>query len=515
VDLTQVSRLNDVPEGSLRDKLEEFSKVYTELDITPKSITLDFSGHYYVEDVSIIFRYGSDSSEGSVTDIPVINVSGEFKLDGEATPAPEQDIITTPYITGSSLSGLHDKEVSFKLNQRLFSLTISLGARAPGNLTIVSKVNISVREHEDRTESIVTYGPTLQTSSATVGTHKPSDLEFYFQRVVPDFSKNYEAGTIALADLNPEIYDVVSEPVAEVKYLGRTIKDLIPMFNFTEFDELFPYDNIDLTTLTGYTEGTSPASQNLRYIGPSVLTSSKGWTLSTSKHYSDPSASSVSTDSGPQGIPNVQIENWPNEDLQKHLYDHASSFLGTTTTYNNFWHPDEKRFFLDKAGVNLESINWELQLQSTVAPIDRVFRDVNYGCHLPNTNEELDGLVHKIPNWQAKGVFHYLCDPKYSWECLTVVMDKCNEFLFRSYGTSEYLDNNVVDRFSYKFEFPPDDRMAYIDRGLVVTDGQGGYLNNSTGAGILGSSGSQFPTSNQVFEKYDSQLSVTGAGKFK
>lgn len=527
VDINRIDRFSDGSETSIISKVEEFSREYPETERAPQILELNFSGHYYVEEVIIDFTYGKPSQEGQnptpIVDIPVIEISGLAKVDGvatvsgtEASPIPAEELVfaTTAYTSGAAVEVLKTERRSFGVRQRLFTLDISLGARNKDRRTIVDKVQVIVREHTDRVEAIYTYEPRVQTSNAQTGTHKPSDLEFYFQRSTPDFAKNYQNGQISLADLNPGNYSVTKIPGTEVKWLGRQVKDLIPMFNFTNFEGLFPYDNIDISQIPNYTEGTSPANQELKYLDTPVLTSSKGWTLATSKHYTDPSSSSVSTDSGPDGVPNVTIETWPNEDLQKYLYDHAAEQLGNTAIYSSFWHPAEKEFFEEQAGINLDDYSWELSLTSTPAPIDRVYRSSHYGCDLQTTNEDLDGFVHRLPTWQAKGVFHYLCDPRYSWACLAVVMNKCNEFLFQSYGKAEYLDNNVVDRFSYKFEFPPKDRMAYKSRGLYNQNEEGGFIGGTGGISASAAS-APFPPLNQVKEKYQSELYITGENKYQ
>ena len=419
------------------------------------------------------------------------------------------------------------KEVEKKMD---CNIHINMGARKKGRQAKVNRVQVLLRAPTVVEETVFIYEPRAQVSTANTGTHKPSDLEFYFQRETPDFAKSYQSGQIALADLGPGDYSVTQIPGVEVKYTGRQIKDIIPMFNFTAFEGFFPYKNIDLTKIDNYIEELSPAGQTLRYLDTPVTTSSKGWTMKTSRHYSDPSASDFPTDSGPEGTPsvnesnidlydapNVSSGNRPNEELQEFLYRSATSLLdGHVAKYTSFWHPEEKDFFLKKAGIDLteDKWNWELRLHSTVAPIARVFKHESYGCALEVTNENLDGEVHVIDNWQAKGVFHYLCDPRYSWACLAVVMNKCNEFMFRDYGKASYLTNDVVDRFTYKFQFPPSESQLYKDAGLYNQNETGGFI-GGTGGISVSAAAAPYPHMSQLQQQFRSELDIKGKQQYQ
>jgi hypothetical protein len=529
VEIREVERLWSDPDIGLQEKVEQFTRRYTPDENGVKNLSLDFHGHYYVTEVRIKFSIGIDE------DIPAMVLSGYVKEDGvahrngtETTPATPsyETLVTRDYARGDTLAttgSAFSTKVLLPIHTRLFTLDIELGALLPEQEMNIEQIEIFLRDHEDRTEEVYLYEPRVQLSVAETGTHKPSDLEFYFQRTNPDFSKNYHSGWIALADLGqPSGYSATNIPKTEAKWTGRQVKDLIPMFNFTGFSAIFPYENIDISKIPGYTEGTSPAAQTLRYISGQVRTSGKGWTLATTDHQPDPGASLVpvagdDVDAADVDLfaPNVSVETLPNEDLQEYIYDQARDQLdGSTAVFKSFWHPSEKEFFLDNVGINLDDFSWELTMHSTAAPVDRVYRDKNYGCYLQATNEDTDGRVHRIANWQARGAFHYLCDARWSWACLAVVMNKCNTFLFEDYGTSAYLDNNVVDRFTYKFQFPPKDAMSYIAAGLFNQNEQGGFIGGTGGLGVA-QMGQPYPTFNQVAEYYHSELYITGENKYQ
>lgn len=527
-DVVEVAKVERLWVGDAEDvvgfekQVKDFTVEYEADDLGVKTLSLDFRGHYFVESVHVTFKLGSLVDD--VFDIPTAAVSGLVKEDGIATKDGTEASPETPsrstfgfqnYSKASDGLPIEVKR-DFLIKSRLFTLDIELGARLTGKRMTVTNVEVFVRDHKDRTESVVLYEPRLQKSSAETGTHRPSDLEFYFQRTNPDFSKSFDDGYISLASLSNDRadYSVAAIPKTEAKYTGRQIKDLIPMYNFTGFSAVFPYDNIDISAIEGYVEGTSPAAQTLRYIDSPVRTSSKGWTMATSRHYSDPSASSVSTDTGPGGLDNVYTEGLPKEDLQGALYDEARRLLEGSSIYRSFWHPAEKEFFRTNVGVNLDEFSWTLELHSTVAPINRVYRDFNFGCYPQTTNENTDGNVHTISTWQAKGVFHYLCDARWSWACLAVVMNKCNTVLFEDYGTTTYLDNNVVDRFTYKFEFPPKDSMSYIKGGLINQNEEGGFIGGTGGVGVA-QAAAPFPPLAQVQEKYQTETYVTGENKYQ
>jgi hypothetical protein len=284
-------------------------------------------------------------------------------------------------------------------------------------------------------------------------------LEFYFQRSYPETSKDYLASALQLANAFSG-----KKPTEEIKYTGRQVKDIIPQFEFNDVTNTrFPYRNISFFDIPGYVE-TQDKLGTSKYISGPVMASSKGWTMYTSDHSEDPAGSLVSTD---PFTPNVFNGDRPREELQGQLYNQASSLLGDKiTVYESFWHPLEAEYFSD-VGVNVDKFTWALELRSTVAPIDRIFRHEDYGCHPAATNELYDGRPHFIENWQPRGVFHYQCDPRYSYGCLSVVMNKCNEFLFHEYGTDAYLNNDVISRFTYTFQFPPQDAVSYMSASLI------------------------------------------------
>jgi len=518
--ISQISRLSDTFES-----LEDFVTEYGTDDLEPHTLSLDFLGHYYVEEVIIDWKYGG------AFDVPVVEITGSVKDVGIAsgpsavTTAEELSSPTTYIDAGANGEG--SERQTFIIRQRLFNLHINMGARKKDRKASIVGIQVRIRNPREVEESVFIYEPRAQVSTANVGTHKPSDLEFYFQRETPDFAKNYgnhmldsvqDDGTTGLV------------PEVEIKYTGRQIKDIVPMFNFTGFaDSFYPYKNIDLTEIPNYVEETSPAGQTLRYIDAAVSTSSKGWTMKTSRHYADPSASAFSTDTGPEGTPNVNevavdvyaapnvlSGNKPNEELQGFLYDSAGGLLGDRYAhYDSFWHPEEREFFLT-AGIDLTQAqwNWELVLSSTVASIERVYRHESYGCNVASTSEDLDGKVHTISNWHAKGVFHYLCDPRYSWACLAVVINKCNEVMFGDYGKSAYLSNNIVDRFTYKFQFPPGESQLYIDAGLFNQNEIGGFIGGTGGISASHAS-APFPNMSQLQQKYQSELYITGKNKYQ
>lgn len=419
-----------------------------------KSGLVDFKGHYYVESVEIQAFYGIRH------DLPSIAIEGTLYSTGKVTTL----INPTTYISGLNVSGGGTTTtVTLAINQRLKNINIYFGARAPGRRMQIDSIRINVREPKARTETITTQAPKVTVSYGNTGTHKPSDLELYFQRSYPDFATNYDSGGSASTS---------------IKFLGRRIKDVIPTFDFTDpISNRFPYANIDVTTIPGYATESAHAGE-VRYIAGSVQACSKGWAMYTNDHSSDPGGSL----SDPNSFNGVR----PFEDLQEELYSEAGSLLGDkTSVYNSFWHPKEIELF-DQYGVNLEGYNWTLILSSTVAPINRVMRHEGYGCEAGPTSEEYDGTVHKLENWQGRGVFHYACDAVFNWSCLTTVMNKCYNFLYQEYGTESYLDNNVVSRFTYRFTFPPREYQSYVAAGLVDKNYIGGRFGGYDSASALG-----------------------------
>ena len=99
--------------------------------------------------------------------------------------------------------------------------------------------------------------------------------------------------------------------------------------------------------------------------------------------------------------------------------------------------------------------------------------------------------MHKLENWQARGVFHYTCEPKYNHGCGTVLMNKCESYLFKEYGTTRYLDNDVLARFTYVFTIPPGDYTSYLAAGLIDKNYSvgvwGGFNPTSAAAASAGS----------------------------
>ena len=76
------------------------------------------------------------------------------------------------------------------------------------------------------------------------------------------------------------------------------------------------------------------------------------------------------------------------------------------------------------------------------------------------------------------------------------------------------MDNNVVDRFSYKFEFPPRDTMSYKKAGLINQNEQGGFI-GGTGGLSVSSVSAPYPPISQVQQKYRSELTITGENKYQ
>ena len=484
-------------------------KEYEESDTGIVDISLNFYGHYYVEEVTIEFEVGP------LYDIPAILIAGQLKVAGAATVAQASAQVTlagpTSYQAGTNLEEDETSLKTFKINQRLFNLSLLLGARKSQRKMLIRSININLRDHEHRQETVFIYEPRLTVSSAEPGTHKPSDIEFYFQRSYPDHTKDYLSGQITVGDA---ISGGTALPGPEVKLLGRQIKDIIPQFEFTDvINTRFPYDNIDITQLTDQVTEQTPSGP-ISYLDSDINTSSKGWTLVTTRHYSDPGSSLISTDEGPFGIPNVFEGVRPVEDLQTRLYDEARALGGDkTAVYSGYWHPEEISYFA-AAGIDLSLFSWTLQLRSTVASIDRVYRHEDYGCLPEVTNENLDGKVHTLSTWQARGVFHYACDARYSYACFTTTMNKCNAFFNSDYGTEAYLDNNVVDRFTYVFSFPPKDYLSYFAAGLINKNEKGGSLGSGSSISIFGSSPAQ-DLSDIYDAKHQSQLPLKGPGPYQ
>lgn len=519
VDIRNISRLSGVtPEDQEDDNpdvvsaIDDAIKEYSTDESAPVEIPVDFHGHYFVESVVLDFTIGPEY------DIPVIRLRGHAKEDGMATLADADPVAElfppTSYESGENRSENTVQRRTFNVSRRLFSVGISLGARVPDRRMKIENIRVNLRNHIERKETIEVFEPRVEISKANNGTHKPSDLEFYFQRSYPQFSKNYLSGQLSIGDL-VQGQDITAIPGTQIKFLGRQIKDIVPHFEFSDFtDSRFPYNNIDITEIPGYVEESTPAG-TYRYLSGAVVTSSKGWTLATTDHVGDPLASLVPTDFGPDGIANVFPGNRPIEELQEELYNYGSSLGGDkVTVYKSHWHPKEVDFFLD-SGVDLSQFEWTLTLRSTVAPMDRVFRHEDYGCVPSTTNENLDGRVHEINNWQAKGVFHYHCDPRFSWSCLAVVMNKCNTFLFDDYGTSSYTDTDVVNRFTYVFSFPPNDVQSYIASGLINRNEIGGIVGGTGPIGSAAFASVPAPSLSQLVQQYNTNLPPKGPGPFQ
>jgi hypothetical protein len=436
-------------------------------------------GHYFVENLTIKFTYGGQF------DIPTVTAKGVV-YDIE-TQAAEQITLFSPtdYISGTSFALGSTYTLTVPINARLAGISLSIGARRPGRYMRLDSIDISVRRPENRSESIYVYNPKLNVSTAETGSHTPSDLEFYFQRAYPDFAKDYVSGSLIIGDLS-QGQDITASAGVEVKYTGRRIKDVIPHFEFTDpINNRFPYNNIAVDEIDGYVEESSSLG-TLKYIDSAVQTSSKGWTLYTGPHEDDPGDSL----SHPNAIDGIR----PFEELQESIYNDAGLLLGDKlAVFQSFWHPKEVEFF-SRAGVQLNQINWTLTMASIVAPLDRVFRHENYGCSPSATNEYTDGLVHKMENWQARGVFHYQCDPRYNYACLTTLMNKCETYLFDEYGTPAYLDNDVFGRFNYVFAFPPREYSSYISAGLIDKNYTSGSLGGFTTSAAQAATASSIPT---------------------
>lgn len=432
LDLRFIDR--DVITTPYLDALDEFITDHEAGDQSVKTLEIDFKGHYFVENIEIVFFYGEDR------DVPVIRVLGVQH--GSSTE--EQLAADTTYLSGDGIPPSSTKVSTFILDKRLSSLAIQFGARHAGKGFHIQDIKVFVRNHINRTENVFLFAPKVQVSTATPGTHRPSDLEVYFQRINLDFAENY--GGISNSD---------------PKYTSRRIKDIIPQFEFTDTEGgRFPYDNINFAEIEGYVEEQS-GGRTISYINPQIETGCKGWTMSTTAHQDDPG--------GDLNHPN-SFDGEFLEDRQEEIYNNAGSLLGDkTTVFNSFWHPAEIEFFAD-VGVDLNNYSWTLTMVSTLAPISRVFRHPNYGCGLVATSEDYDGNVHSVENWQAAGVYLYSCDPGYNYACNAVVMSKCFAFIFEEYGTSDYIDNNVQQRYTYTFAFDPRDATSWIDAGIINND---------------------------------------------
>lgn len=505
--------------------LQEAIREYTVDERTPVEMAFDFKGHYYVESVRIVYAI-----EGAF-DFPVVRIEGVVKETGMANildaDDPELLFVPTSYVKGQETDTQTTASRSFNVNSRLFRLRVSLGSRLEDRQMRIENIVIKVRNPVERSEVITVQEPRVQTSTALVGTHKPSDLEFYFQRSYPNFAKDYLSGQLSTADvgfthLGPYSMGlgyggtaITKTPGTEIKFTGRQVKDIIPQYEFTDLiNNRFPYNNIDITAIDGYVEATDAAGVS-KYINAEVFACSKGWTMATTRHYGDPLSSLIPTDTGPGGIPNVFPENKPVETLQAALYDYAGGLLGDKVSeYVGFWHPAEIEFFAN-VGVILESFAWKLTLRSTVAPINRVYRHQNYGCNPETTNENLDGYVHEIANWQAKGVFHYLCDARFSWACLTTVMNKCNEFIFDDYGQESYLSNDVIGRFTYTFAFPPRAYSSWQAAGLINQNEIGGIVGGTGPVGSAAAASVPAPTLDQLHQTYNTNLPPKGPGPYQ
>lgn len=436
---------------------------------------IELNGHYYVESIEVESVYGDEF------EVPSVSADG-ILYNQESNTELFSPSARVPAAAGARGTRYH---VTFPVGARLTSLTVKFGARAKGKKFLLRSIVINYRENVYASESIFTYYPKANVSVASTGSHRPSDLEFYFQRTYPDFAKSYAGGVISLVETDTD-YFVTPIPSTTVKFNSRTVKDILPHFEFTDpLGGRFAYDNIDITAIKDYAEDTQSFGGTQRFLDAQVRTGSKGWTMYTTDHEDDPGASLSHKNSFSGNI--------PLQDLQGDLYGQASNLLGdAVSVYNNFWHPKEIEI-LALYGVDLNQYIWQLQLTSTVAPMSRVYKHEQYGCYSQSTSEDYDGDLHTVENWQARGVFHYQCDPKYNDACIAIVMNKCNYFFWKDYGTSLYLDNNVIQRFSHTFTIPIDDWDGYKSAGLIDSNYVGGVLGGivptsaaATAAGMSG-----------------------------
>lgn len=476
-DVRQVPRLADVVE----DVFDGLEKVFDTTDVAEKDTgVLDLKGHYYVEEVTVDFRYGQGSDETALFDVPLVEVTAY-----PYSPGASVDVLSfsSGYARGVGVALNTGLQRAFRINRRLEQLSIHFGQRRSDAGMEIRRIYVRVREPMARTEQIYLYEPRFQISRGSTGTHKPSDLEFYFERTVPDFARNYLAGTLSLSgDLFTQ--EITAIPAVEVKYSTRRVRDLVPYFDFTDLEGgRFPYNNIEVSAIPGYVEEATGAG-TYRYIEGAVQTCSKGWTMYTTTHEEDPGDNLAHPNS---------FDGRLYEEGQEYLYQAAGELLGDKiAVYQGFWHPDEVSFFADR-GVDITTVSWTLTLRSTVAPLARVFRHEDYGCVPSVTSELNDGLTHNITPWQARGVFHYSCDPAWNWTCFHLVMNKCNDFFFKEYGTSLYLDNDVVGRYGYPFIYPPSDSMAYINAGLIDKNYTGGHWGGFSPTSLMSATAGQSP----------------------
>ncbi len=489
-DLTTI--LNDLEEDYTPDLGASTGLSFTR----PLSTGLSsLAGNYYIESIDVTFTYGEDY------DIPTITGKGVVYSTGVLTTL----FSPTSYIDGSQYQLGSRYTVRIPVATRLLSLSLSFGARLSNKKMNINSILVNVRKPVNREEVVFVYTPKVNVSSASTGTHHPSELEFFFQRSNPDFAKNFVTGTLAIGGLGQDITPIAG---VEVKFTGRRVKDVLPHFEFTDpINNRFPYNNIDVTEIPGFVEEVTPLG-TIKYLDGPVRTSSKGWTMYTTDHEADPGGSL----SHPNSFEGVR----PYEEMQGDLYNTAAALLGDkVAVYQSFWHPNEVEFFA-RAGVDLNQISWTLTLKSTVAPMDKVFRHENYGCSPEATSEYTDGLVHKIEPWQARGVFHYQCDPRFNYTCYRVLMNKCNTYLFNEYGTSLYNDNDVLGRFNYIFTFPPKDAASYVAAGLIdrnYTAGVfGGFNPTSALAATFSTIPSQFTIQEQTLAVV---LPTKGPGPFQ
>jgi hypothetical protein len=417
---------------------------------------LDLKGHYFVESIEVVATYGDNF------DVPSIQAEGILYGEDSNTTL----FSPSGYVSGKNANLGTRYSVTYPINTRLSSISVSFGARARKKKFNLVSLIINYREPTNASETVFIYAPKFNVSTADLGTHRPSDLEFYFERTYPDFAKSYAGGVVSLVETDFD-YFATPLPSTTVKFNSRKVKDILPHFEFSDpTSTRFLMDNIDITEIEGYTEDTEAFGGTKRYISGEVKTSSKGWTMYTTDHEDDPG--------GSLGGPNAFKGGIPLHDKQEEIYKEASNLLGDAVSiYSNFWHPKEKEI-LAMYGVNLDNYNWTLELNSTVAPIDRIYRHSEYGCNSQATSDYYDGRVHTIENWQPKGAFHYQCDPTYNPTCIATVMSKCTYFFWQDYGSETYRDNNVIQRFTQTFDIPADNWKGYLSRGLIDSNYTGG-----------------------------------------
>ena len=310
---------------------------------------------------------------------------------------------------------------TINLTGRYKKIRLKVGPVPQRQAVWITDINITVREPVARTEKVKVYEQKLTISTGNNGNYKASDLYYFYGRTFTDFGLN---------DVNYAEASTSGPVLQDLKWMNRSVRDVMVMYHFMDpTGTLFDYPNTKVSDIANIKEGVGGAY----YVDQALDIHTKGQTVVTSTHVSDPIdakaanlswSNTVAKDEVSQ-CPNAKSEKTLDRTLQECLYNEAASLLdgSTTSTYRSFWHPDEESFFTKEAGVK-EMPSWTLELKSFISPFNRVMRHPGYGCSADYTNEYHDGRVHNIPAWRALGHLLYLGNVVFNFTCTAPIMNK-------------------------------------------------------------------------------------------